>query len=235
MKRKIIIPAAGNAARFDGLIKELIPLDDLGTTGLLNTVTLAVHKLCATDIILVTNNRKKDVHLAYQKEVLAPAFPGIRFKLVEQQQFTAESRDLLDAIITGLMVSPHDEGGMLLPDTVTMFAPQADIKTGLTFGTFKTTEPKRFSIIAGDRIITKESLPDGTYHAWGVVLWSSFIGLLMQQVHAKFTHYDRLFEAIMHDIGYQTFDLEYYADIGNIQAYMEHLYDYGFTTDHGSS
>jgi len=234
--RKIIIPAAGQAERFDGRIKELIPLDDLGTTGLLNAATLAVHKLCAPDIVIITNARKQTIHREYMQDVLAKELPDTQFKLVEQQIFTPEPRDLLDAIITGLSVSPHMDGGMIMPDTVTMFQPQVEIRTGLTFGTFETTEPHRFSVIVGNTLITKQVLPDNTvYSAWGIVLWSSFIELLIRQAHHKFSHYDRLFEAIMQDIGYTTFPLEYYADIGSMQSYMEHVYDYGFTTRHGSA
>ena len=218
--RKIIIPAGGNAQRFNGILKELSPLDNEGiNTPLLNTISLAV-KLGATDIKLITNPEKKRIHIDYIYSAILPRYDKVRIHVLTQQE---RGRDLLDAVALGLESPPYNTaGGLLLPDTVTDFD-IPEIKPGITFGTFDTQEPARFTILADNALHTKKALPTATYKAWGVILWSPTVGLDMTANHIKYQHYDELFNAMLYRYGYHTFPLKYYYDLGSIEAYLNYM------------
>lgn len=230
--RKIIIPAAGKAERFNGILKEFAPIDNEGTTALQNTIRTAVHKLKATHITVVTNAQKQYTHMDYIKAVILPEFPQISFYL----KLYEGSRDLLDSIATGFTTAPHNtEGGLLLPDTIVDMDVVDKIPAGITFGTFRTTEPHRFSVIADNTIYTKSNMVTGEYKAWGVVLWTPLVGQDMALNHGTYTHYDEMFRNMMWKYGYGTFPIHSYYDIGSIEHYMRYIDDNSFITGDGQS
>lgn len=224
--RKIIIPAAGKAERFNGVLKELIGINPYtNATALGRTIHLAVHRLHATHIVLITNEEKQAIHTEYI-ESIAHYFPDTIFNIVLQ----SDDRDLLGAIITGITVDPrYMPGGLLLPDTITDFDAIPEDVNNIAFGLFTTQEPERFSIVFNGTIYTKESgfpeRPQG-YSAWGVVLWDSEVAHKMLMFNHLFATYDALFQHIMTVFGsYSTFDLKYYYDIGTYEKYVEYLGD----------
>lgn len=220
--RKIIIPAAGKAVRFNGILKEFAPIDT--TTPLHRMIWLAKTKLQASYITLVTNAAKYEIHKEFI-DTIAVVYPEIQFTLINQSNYG--NRDLLDAIITGLQTQPWNiAGGLLLPDTITDFD-TIESTAPLTFGTFPTTEPERFSVLYQKSIYTKSTaLQPGIYNAWGVVLWDANVAQKMLTYHNRYTHYDDMFYHMMMMFGYTTFTLDYYYDIGSIKTYLNYLEDH---------
>jgi hypothetical protein len=217
--KKIIIPAGGKAERFNGILKELAPLNNEGTeTTLKRSILLAANTLAATDIIIITNPVKADIHFEYIRDEILPLV-DTHITLIGSKQ---QASSVLEAIGWGLRQPPYNvAGGLLLPDTVTDFDP-VDIRPGITFGTFKTTQPDRFSTIQQDKIYTK--IPQvGTFDAWGVVLWSPTIANAMEAHYQNFMDYDDMFNAMMRLFGYHTFPLHYYYDLASIKHYMEYI------------
>ncbi len=219
--RKIIIPAAGKAERFNGILKEFAPINSIHQTAIARTIAVAVGDIKATDIVIITNPIKHDIHRDYLKAKIIPEYPDIRFYLVEQRG----NKDLLSAIGTGLTTGPSNiPGGLLLPDTIVDIDPVDEIKPGITFGVFKTETPERFSIIKDKQLLTKSTeLPPAVYDAWGIVLWSSVVDSIMTKTYQAYDHYDTLFDTMMYITGYHTFPIHTYYDIGSIEHYMRYM------------
>lgn len=219
--RKIIIPVAGKATRFNGILKEFAPIGE--EFALERTARMAIEKFGATHIVFVSNAEKLVLHYEFIQARLISTYPEVHFNITIQTVF---DRDLWDAIYAGLLAYPQDvDGGLLLPDSVFDVYDTLDIdRWGIQFGTFMTDEPKRFSILTPFDIITKpDDLSEGMYNAWGVVLWDEYVTKMLIDNNDIITHYDKAFSAAMNIHGYSTFNLKYYYDIGSIEKYIEFL------------
>ncbi len=218
--RKIIIPAAGKATRFNGILKEFASINNEGLTALENTIQTSIYKLGATHITIISNPEKREVHTEFVKSIM-PKYKDTLFYMVPQMG----NRDLLSAITTGLITPPFAvEGGLLMPDTIVDLDPVEKIQPGITFGVFATNEPERFSIIDNGGILTKpKDIAPGWYAAWGIVLWSLFVGSHMREANQNYTHYDEMFDTMMYLYGHHTFALRSYYDIGSIEHYMKYM------------
>lgn len=220
--RKIIIPAGGQALRFGKVLKEFAPLNiDGSDTTFKRSIYLAIHKLQASDIVIITNPEKAQIHLEYIHREILPLYTDVNILLAGTQQ---QASSVLEAIGWGLRIGPRNiPGGLLLPDTVTDFD-LPEVQAGITFGTFKTTEPERFSIVHENTIYTKVRR-SGVYDAWGVVLWSAMVGEAMAARINEYDDYDHMFKQMMHVFGYDTFPLDYYYDLGSIEHYLKYMED----------
>jgi hypothetical protein len=217
----IIIPAGGQATRFNGIIKELLPIDLKGTTALLHTIRLA-RKLKAADIHIISNHLKETIHTGYIQETVYIQIPGPIIVHTTEHY----NKDLWSSIRPYL--HNMQRGGLLLPDTITdFFVPE--LSNGITFGVFDTHEPERFSIIENNCILTKpKNKLAGYYKAWGVVLWSK--QATQHMLNNDFNTYDEAFQSVMDTFGYDTFPLHYYYDIGTMETYMQYILDYAAHT-----
>jgi UTP-glucose-1-phosphate uridylyltransferase len=219
----IIIPAGGQATRFNGIIKELLPIDLEGTTALLNILRLA-QKVGANEIRLISNELKKAIHTHYIRT--------IAYRQIPSPISVHITKDYDKDLWSGIRKYLHkiQRGGLLLPDTITDFFVPEQTK-GITFGVFDTHEPERFSIIENDRILTKpKNKPAGYYKAWGVVLWSAEATQYMLKETYDSKTYDEAFQSVMDTFGYSTFPLHYYYDIGTMETYMQYILDYAAHT-----
>lgn len=210
--RTVIIPSAGKATRFGGLLKELLPLNATDTP-LKRAIDNAVIGMDADEVVLVTNKDKIWEHMNYISR-------NIEFHLPIQYVPQVYDRDLLGAVLTGL--SPHTDGGLVLPDTVTMVDAH-NFTAPISFGLFTTTEPERFSVVDDRTICTKEAALQGTYKAWGAVMWSREVAEWWIEHSNEYEHYDDMFRDAMARWGYATFDLPYYYDLGSFDKYVEYL------------
>lgn len=217
--RTVIIPAAGKATRFGGTLKELLPLNSTDTS-LRRAIDNAVIGMDADEVIVVTNAEKIGEHTRYIGTHLG--FNNIQY--VPQ----VYDRDLLGAILTG--ISRYHDGGMVMADTVTMVDAH-DVTAPLSFGTFWTREPERFSVLWNNSIATKQQFYDDTvdrnelppFKAWGVVMWSREVAEYWIEHSNNYEHYDDMFRDGMERYGYATFDLPYYYDLGSFTAYLHYL------------
>lgn len=208
MKPRIIIPAAGEAVRFGGLPKELLPISETDCS--LTRAVRVAERLGGEPVIMSNPMKEFFHHAALQRAKL-------ECEVVVRNNY--QHKDLWGSIERGL--EPGRAGGLLLADTVSdgvIILPGAQCK--LTFGYFHTSEPSRFSILLPDRIATKEDKPPGN-QAWGMVFWDGDVTdfLLAQEV----THYDRAFELAIKQFATRLFKLNYYFDLGTFKAYKDFL------------
>ena len=211
--RRIIIPAAGNAVRFGGILKELLPISE---TECALSYAVKTAGMFGTPVV-ITNASKEP----FQRKALARAgAPLVEF--IEQADY---AHDLWSAIQCGLQAGCA--GGLILADTVAEFELQVPLKghNQLVFGCFETTEPSRFSIVLETaRIATKEANPPGN-KAWGMVFWHEQVTEYLLELHARkhVAHYDRAFEAAMAQFEWGVFPLKAYADLGTFAAYRDFI------------
>jgi len=132
-------------------------------------------------------------------------------------------KDLWGSILCGL--KKGQPGGVILPDTVTDFPPSAAenvTSRTIAFGCFipPAKDRRRFSMMQGDRIATKEAGTKAMV-AWGVVLWGAEVTDYLLTLDVD--HYDRAFELAMLKFDRQLFTLNYYHDLGTFEAYKTFL------------
>ncbi len=211
--RVVIIPAAGKAVRFGGILKELLPITDTETS-LRRTVENALIGMDADEVRIITSIDKIHDHIRHINELYPLANISYRMQTI--------GLDLWGAILTG--ISNNKPGGLLLADTVTYIQPDMEITAPLVFGTFETRQPERFSVLYDNTIITKKHLEDNqSYKAWGCIMWDAQVAQFLSQLDVD--HYDDAFRDAIALFGYATFDLPYYYDLGNFKAYKEYLLD----------
>lgn len=150
-----IIPAAGQALRFGGVIKELLPLPD-GRTLLEH----AVDRLCHCDrIVVVSNASKVDKHI--------PKLLGKAGVVIQQ------GNEMWGAIQTAMVTYDADQYYLTMPDTWMMrraFEGVPEVDFG--YGYFITERPERFGCLMGNRFEDKPQFAYTPAVAWGVLTWS---------------------------------------------------------------
>lgn len=223
--RTVIIPAAGKATRFGGTLKELLPINATDTP-MLRAIQNAVLGMDADELMIITNKDKVRDHMNYITE------HGM-YNLPISYRMQTFSKDLWGAIQSGLNWNNPTNGGLVLPDTITFVPELNDLHAPITFGTFWTQEPERFSIIHNGTIITKQKpvydigddkkLEDIVgYKAWGVVMWNKEVAEYWIN-GPEYDHYDDAFRDAINHFGYTTFDLPYYYDLGSFNKYIDYL------------
>jgi len=198
-----IIPAAGQAQRFGGVQKELLPSND-GIV-FMNHAVIRLSRVCDI-VIVVTNKDKVQSHMEKVKNVL----------YVEQNN----SNDLLGAVQSALKVEAM-RYHFTMPDTVInddvfVNAPLCD---GLSLGLFETSTPERFGCLVDGVIYDKNSEVFSPANAWGVLTWSA-------KNNNIFYESDNFCDALNKCIqinGYKTWNIKKYYDIGSIKNYIEYL------------
>ena len=211
MRRRIIIPAAGDAVRFGGCPKELLPISETDCA-LTRAVRLA--QSLGGVAVVISNPHKARFHEAALKRA------GLDGEIVVREKY--QHKDLWGSIERGLELDRA--GGLILADTVAAIGVDAVTlvpqNRQLVFGCFQTREPGRFSILLPDRIATKEAAAPGNC-AWGMVFWDAAVTNFL--LGLELDHYDRAFEAAMGRFQWGMFPLEYYYDLGTFAAYRDFL------------
>lgn len=208
MKPRIILPAAGEASRFGGIPKELLPIAS-GETCLARAVRVASQ---IGDPVIVTNRQKLPWHRKYGANILV--------------RWNPKQGDMWGSVSAAL--EPGRAGGLILPDTVVSFDVSIVVRMMLdrpfVLGLFTTWEAERFSVVDDETVSIRTKPADrriGLNRAWGVAFWSAEVtDFFLEQ---KFGHYDPAFQAVMRKFGYSTFTLEKFHDIGTFGAYRTYL------------
>lgn len=210
--RHIIIPAGGKAVRFGGTLKELLPLNATDTP-LLRAIHNASLGLRANIITIITDIPKVTEHMRYIS-MRSAHLKNIRYMLKTGDELWESVYDALEVC----------DGGLVLADTVTMVPNIGEMTAPIMFGVFDTTQPERFSLIQDHTILTKpKDMPEGTYKAWGVVLWNKDVANYWIYHMDEVDSYDEAFRRAMDTFGYDTFTLPYYYDLGSFNAYTEYI------------
>ena len=200
-----IIPAAGKAARFGGLYKELLPLPDGKSM-----IEHAVDRLKFCDrIVVITNCHKFHLH----QELL-----GDRVILLNQQGY-----ELWGAIRTAYNHFDADRYYFTMPDTymrddVFLNMPDASF----SFGYFMTNEPERFGVFQDGKVTDKFGDAVIPAMAWGVLSWAKHISDMWNDKRVE-SYTDAINLAIALD-DWDKWPIGDYYDCANMQRYMELLW-----------
>lgn len=220
--RTVIIPSAGKATRFGGTLKELLPINPTDTP-MLRAIQNAVLGMNADELMIITNAAKVQDHMNYVMQHAMYNLP-ISYRM---QTF---GKDLWGAIQSGFNWNQPTDGGLVLPDTITFVPELGEVTAPITFGTFWTQEPERFSVLIEGTIRTKEIAKEqdvlerlAGYKAWGTVLWNAEVANYWMNEAPEYDHYDDAFRDAMQRFGYSTFELPYYYDVGTFSKYVEYL------------
>jgi hypothetical protein len=199
-----IIPAAGNAVRFGGIFKELLPLK--------NTTLLeqAVERLSHCDaVILVSNADKIHDHATI---------------LGDRVIYTIQTRgrDIWGALVTAMEAVDGYRYTMTMPDTYmptdSLRKPPPNCEIGLW--TFQTNTPERFGCLIDGRVVDKDAAVLRPATAWGALTWTS---------NVRDFWFDRPWietctEAInlaMGSFAHNTEKLGFYHDVASLKDYAE--------------
>lgn len=197
--------------RFNGIIKELLPIDESGTTLLENTALNGLIHFKVDEIAVITNELKEQYHKYVLDRSIVSKVP-IRYIRQTGTELWGAIRDGID---------PEQDTVLLLPDTIAKL-PNERIRLPYDFmiGLFITEAPERFSTLSNGKIRTK--IPSGVF-AWGALYWSADVSKRL--LESKATHYDEAFNEIIAEYGYQTFPIYEYYDLGSMPHYLSYLRD----------
>lgn len=210
MELQFVIPAAGQAMRFNAIPKELLPISEKDCL-LTHAVRLAT-KLGNCIPVVVSTHEKKTWHYN------AIVSTGLEAKFVIKN--LPLEGDMWGSVRIGM--SADRPGGLLLPDTV-VDCDSAACQADINFGCFTTETPERFSCLqslpSGLSIVTK-SASRSPMSAWGIVTWSKRAAQMLVEEGG---HYDAAFEKIANVLGHSVFRLNSFSDLGTFAEYRSFL------------
>ena len=200
-----IIPAAGRAERFDGVLKELLPCGG-GETFLSRCYRIL--RLCCGRVIVVSNSAKIGQHVA---------------ALGDRAWYAINDRpesDMWWSIEKALPIFAK-RYYFAMPDTY--FPVEAfnyhNPEIDFVLGVHRTDKPERFGMIRDNRIVNKQPGLPGL--AWGVFSFSDKIRHAWM-MHCLVDYTDAINKA-MSLFDWRMDKLEYYYDIANLDSYAEFL------------
>ena len=200
-KRIGIIPAAGSANRFGGIIKELLPISK--DKAIMDYSIHAMRQGGVNSIIVVTSARKI--------AALAEHRPGLLYTL------QIEARDIWGAILAGLRFEA-DEYLFAMPDTcIPEDAFDRTMTADFELGTHWTDKPERFGMIRHDGIHNKEPGDPGS--AWGVLMWKKKVRDYWIEFDYDIKSYTEAFNMAMGVYSWKAFELSDYYDVSNFDDY----------------
>ena len=201
IRRVGIIPAAGRADRFNGTLKELLPVSK--NKVIMDYAIEAMEIGGCNPIVCVTSVRKV--------AALAEKSPDLLYTI------QTGTRDIWGAILAGLAVEA-DEYCFAMPDTV---VPEDIFKRALAcdfmLGTFETDKPERFGMVRDHAIVNKMKGDPGK--AWGVLMWTRKVRDYWLNYDYDINNYTHAFNMARTWAKWQTFDMEGYTDISSFEDY----------------
>lgn len=203
MKSVGIIPAAGMAQRFGGVLKELLPAKDGNAF-----INHAINQLNFCDVVvIVTNKEKIHSHINSVK--------GKNILFIEQKN----NNDLLGALQSAMIVD-LDEYFMIMPDTITdgSIFDNCPVKTNLSLGLFTTNKLGRFGYLECGKVRDKSYNINLPAVAWGALRWSAKVKNLFF-LNNKLPD---VLNFIMSD-SFETWQIGNYYDIANVDEYIEYI------------
>lgn len=199
-----IIVAGGEAARFKGIPKELMPISDTETL-----LSRAVEVLSFCDKVQIITSREK---IGQQSRAI-PAGDKVFYTI-------DNGAGMWDAM-THSFPFMADCNYFVMPDT---FLPLNafdgyEQKRRFGLGCHLTNKPERFGCIYDGVVINKVAKHRTTAKAWGVLVWQRAV-----VDHWKMLSdldYTSAINVAMQDMGYETWMLEYYYDCATLKDYLD--------------
>jgi dTDP-glucose pyrophosphorylase len=161
---RLLLPSAGRALRFTGILKELLPIDGSGITLLENAAITGMVHFNIDEIAVVTTAFKEPYHRSILDKSAVSQAP-IHYIRQTGIELWGALKDAID---------PTQDSVLLLPDTVLRLqAGRVKITSDFMLGLFFTEEPERFSTVADGKIYTKVGIGS---MAWGAAYFSAEVG-----------------------------------------------------------
>jgi hypothetical protein len=212
-----VIAAAGKAKRFNGILKELLPVGD-GISLLERNIKL----LYACDSILIVSTPEK---------MAAHAAVASKYSKVS---LTPQRRDwdIYGAMYAGMWF-PHDRIHFVMADT---YMPMNVFKgdTGIApvfLGFHKTDEPWRYGILNPSgrlEVVNKPSDLTGKHMAWGALGWSNEV--TKELFYRSKLSYTQAINIMLKKFPVMLDKMEYYYDIGSWEHYWRFVHETGLST-----
>jgi len=214
-----IIPAAGKAERWGGMMKELMPL---GKGMALIDHSIEALMLSCNSILIVTSLEKLPSIAAHVDKYKADI--PIWFTIQQYQG------DIWGAV-RSTFDWPADMYFFSMPDTIynkNAFAyyPNYDFAMGL----FKTDMPERFGVVLDRKIVNKRQLSEmetaPPYKAWGVLTWTyecvQFWRSITDDDEPSPT-YTAMFNAAIRNFGCSHWEISGYYDFASHEDYLAYF------------
>jgi len=207
-----IIPAAGQAVRWGGYPKEMLP------TGkgqwILDHTVRSLLRARVTELIIVTTPTRIDVIVDHMS-----GYSEVPIAYVIEQKYTP---DMWSAVAECLPFC-GDHNLLAMPDTYypeTAFSGRKQYGD-LHLGLFETDNPERFGVLINGCIYDKVAALAGTRQkAWGLVGWSRRVAdIWLRELRTLGRFADALNLAIR-QVGYVYFPVEYYTDFATWEDYQ---------------
>ncbi len=211
MTKSAIILAGGKGTRFNGTVKELLPISD--TESVIDCSINAVKVWNADRIIIVSNPDKISYHVKH--------FNQDKYKDLNILFKINSAGEMWESLCKG-MEDATEQNLMLMADTV--FNPhdlQYMSDTPLAFGVFQTYATGNFSVFYNGIIRTKDQNLTGPLSAWGCVLFTKDV--VQYWKNDLYSDYDAAFNAAMEVFDYSAFNITPYFDLGTLGRYIEYL------------
>jgi hypothetical protein len=202
-----IIPAAGNAERFGGVYKELLPAGSNETLLHRAVRTMGICEMTS----VVTNPQKVAAHMEALSDKERTVFIGqCDYGWIEQGAWAA--------IFTAITEIEAENYYYMMPDTYipTHTFAESGINT-FAIHTFETDMPDRFGILKDGYVTDKPPLK-GLHSAWGALSWSK--GVRDFWLHRKPDTYTEAINTAINEFGYVTIPLDYYHDMASWEDYQ---------------
>lgn len=200
-----IIPAAGKAARFGGVLKELLPLPN-GVSFIAESV-LRLRNYC-DDIVVVTSPEKIRDH--------AVELGGNVLYAIQE-----DKRDIWGAMVTGMQIEA-DYYLFTMPDTYMPRDSFGGYQDQLfAMGMHETNTPERFGCLKGSKIVNKCKDVETPVQAWGVLAWAKMAKQYWLGADIQ-TYTDAINMALVFSVP-RFWRLDFYHDNATIEDYISLL------------
>ena len=198
-----IIPAAGKAVRFGGVLKELLPLPS--GVSFLGEAVLRLKAARCNDIVIITSEEKIQQH--------ADRVGDFVFYAIQN-----DNRDIYGAIATAIHFEAN-EYLFTMPDTYMNRDAFKDYD-GFRFalGCHFTFEPERFGCFKNGVVVNKDKSIPTPATGWGVLAWTKEVVELWRAFTPA--DYTSAINMAMEKFGYKTWMLDFYHDNASIDDYV---------------
>lgn len=213
-----IIAAAGKATRFNGILKELLPVD--GGMSLLERHIRQMYGV-ADQIVVVSSIPKIAAHAAVTEK-----FAKVSLTLQKRPW------DIYGAMYAGMWI-PHERVYFAMADT---YLPQGAHTGGygsacpLKMGMFWTDTPYRYGVLHKGRIRNKECMDEyeGTqFKAWGVLSWDKEV--TKRWFSEGYLTYTDALNIAIEEFPTDFYTLDFYHDMASWEDYWRLINETGFS------
>jgi len=207
IERLGVIPAAGKAERWGGLLKEFLPLQD-GVTLMDRTLSALMIGGCDATLI-ITNRDKLQAHANHLKN----------WQMYYAIQLGA--KDIWSAIMESLPMHGR-MNYFAMPDTyypINIFTKMGN--DHFNIGYADTDRPDQCGVLTEHGIVNKQQMPPGIYKGWGVLSWSGKVAQFWIENINNIKTYTQAFNMAIDNFGFSITKMDYFHNMHSWNDYKE--------------